>query len=525
MKTLRVVLAASSLLVSMLPATVQAAEPRCAGRKATIVGTSGHDVLQGTAGRDVISGLFGRDEIRGGDGNDFICGGGGRDQIVGGEGNDVLRGNGHTDVIDAGPGNDKAYGGDGADDLRGGLGDDLLLARGGAGDEVEGGPGDDVLDGGGQTQDQLIYFNSNEPVQVDLSAGTAAGEGNDQVHGFDFIQGTQFADTLTGDDNHNLIFGNGGADVLRGLGGPDALFGVVFDNSTAPLQIFGGPGADGLGSGGGDDVIEGGDGFDTLSFSAAPTGVMVDLAAGTSTGHGTDHLSSIEGVEGTIHDDTVYGTEGPNFLNGDFGSDTFDGRGGDDVLFGGRGNSNSAATQDIRTSLTGGNGDDLMVIFRGLGDMFGNEGADTMLVGEIGARQLDGGPGTDRAVFGYDNGVYADLANGLARSAACSQNCDQDTLIAIEGLEGGGAEYLATMPDGSTRGIGGDAGPDVLIGDSGPNTLRGFDKNDQLFGAGGDDVLDGGEDTLEADDTDHDELDGGPGTDSCLRGEQNVNCE
>jgi Ca2+-binding RTX toxin-like protein len=127
-------------------------------------------------------------------------------------------------------------------------------------------------------------------------------------------------------------------------------------------------------------------------------------------------------------------------------------------------------------------------------------------------------------VFGYATGVYADLAQGFARSATCTQNCNQDTLVNLEGLEGGGGDYQVPNP-GQAAGVGGDAGPDVLIGDDGPNTLRGFDQDDQILGAGGDDVLDGGENTLEAEDHDHDELDGGPGTDACIRGEQNVNCE
>ena len=51
--------------------------PRCHGRKPTIVGTDGPDVLHGTPGRDVIWGGPGDDEIFGSLGNDLICGGAG----------------------------------------------------------------------------------------------------------------------------------------------------------------------------------------------------------------------------------------------------------------------------------------------------------------------------------------------------------------------------------------------------------------------------------------------------------------
>jgi hypothetical protein len=64
------------------------AKARCLGRRATIIGTRGQDVLVGTRRRDVIVGLGGSDKIRGRGGNDLICGGGGKDSVVGGLGRD-----------------------------------------------------------------------------------------------------------------------------------------------------------------------------------------------------------------------------------------------------------------------------------------------------------------------------------------------------------------------------------------------------------------------------------------------------
>ncbi|UDY22873.1 CocE/NonD family hydrolase [Nocardioides sp. Kera G14] len=70
----------------------------CRGLRATIVGTSGADVLVGTSRRDVIVGGAGNDVIRGRGGNDVICGGRGKDRISGGRGRDRLYG---------GPGRDR----------------------------------------------------------------------------------------------------------------------------------------------------------------------------------------------------------------------------------------------------------------------------------------------------------------------------------------------------------------------------------------------------------------------------------
>lgn len=64
---------------------------RCFGHGATIVGTSGRDVLKGTAHRDVIAALGGNDVVRAGGGNDLVCGGAGKDVLAGGRGHDRVR--------------------------------------------------------------------------------------------------------------------------------------------------------------------------------------------------------------------------------------------------------------------------------------------------------------------------------------------------------------------------------------------------------------------------------------------------
>ncbi len=98
--------------------------PTCQGLPATIVGTSGHDVLIGTNGPDVIVGLGGNDVIVGlggddvicaGDGNDIVIGGRGDDTILGEEGNDLILGQRGSDTIDGGPDSDLCHGGPGTD--------------------------------------------------------------------------------------------------------------------------------------------------------------------------------------------------------------------------------------------------------------------------------------------------------------------------------------------------------------------------------------------------------------------------
>jgi hypothetical protein len=88
---------------------------RCAGKRATIVGTSGRDVLRGTRRRDVIAALGGNDRVVAGAGNDIVCGGSGNDRVSGGRGNDRLIGQGGRDVLTGQRGRDKCEGGSGRD--------------------------------------------------------------------------------------------------------------------------------------------------------------------------------------------------------------------------------------------------------------------------------------------------------------------------------------------------------------------------------------------------------------------------
>jgi hypothetical protein len=74
------------------PVGIGVEPPRCAGRTATIMGTTGKDVLKGSKFADVIAGLGGGDTLKGVGGKDRICGGGGNDEIDGGAGGDTCKG-------------------------------------------------------------------------------------------------------------------------------------------------------------------------------------------------------------------------------------------------------------------------------------------------------------------------------------------------------------------------------------------------------------------------------------------------
>jgi Ca2+-binding RTX toxin-like protein len=87
----------------------------CGGRRATIVGTAGHDRLRGTEGADVISGGGGPDVVLARAGDDLICGGEGSDRVRGGAGADRILGQDGADTLDGDDGDDAILGGRGGD--------------------------------------------------------------------------------------------------------------------------------------------------------------------------------------------------------------------------------------------------------------------------------------------------------------------------------------------------------------------------------------------------------------------------
>jgi len=92
-------------------------------------------------------------------------------------------------------------------------------------DQLEGGLGDDTLDGGPGPSDYAIYSASPAGVTVVLIAGTATGgSGNDTLSGIENVDGSIYADSLTGDNAPNRLNGTGGNDFLSGLAGNDVLF-------------------------------------------------------------------------------------------------------------------------------------------------------------------------------------------------------------------------------------------------------------------------------------------------------------
>jgi Ca2+-binding RTX toxin-like protein len=229
------------------------------------------------------------------------------------------------------PGDDLLVGGDGNDIFTGQGGDDTFV--GGAGDDLfRNGTGADSIVGGGGFDRMSFGFYSTWDHGAYVNLGTGAvidGDGNiDHVTGISAIGfGTQFADTLIGDDRPNLIWGGAG-DVLMGLGGDD-----VIAITDAPALVDGGAGVNSLWFGGGRFIFN--PPLPVTDFEVASHGVNIDLGKGLILDDGfggSGAVVNIQDVYGSPQGDVIVGDKRDNVIAGMAGDDTLTGGGGHDIF-------------------------------------------------------------------------------------------------------------------------------------------------------------------------------------------------
>jgi Ca2+-binding RTX toxin-like protein len=482
--------------------------PRCHGRRATIVGTEGADLLRGTPSRDVIWGGGGDDTILGSLGNDLICGGPGSDLIHGGRGNDVADGGpGSGDIVHGDLGDDRVLGGSGdADEVAGDLGIDTVNGGPGSNDLVHGDYGNDRMDGGSGGDDIASFATAiaNGPgggVRVSLAAHKARGDGEDRLFRFEDLEGSALADVLRGDPRPNTIDGGPGDDTIVGGKGYDTLDGGQGKDGCkgGPVHVSCGrerpPKASAyvqldraLGGGAGLAIVGGGGRDDlTVAFDENSATFAVTAAKGIAAGEGCLHPSS------AALNQLACSTDGPaRWLMADLGP-------GNDSL---RVEGSLAAIGSVRLaggpgddSLKGGPEDDLIESGTGSDRLYGGAGADGLIGGLPGPTSLYGGangdllaagggcagghivggPGRDDATFAETDAHPRNLYISLAQRIAY-----------IDVVPGCNRVHLSRTDED----IEGSFDSDVLIGDGRANAMLGQPGEDRFFGRGGNDVID-----------------------------------
>ena len=234
-------------------------------------------------------------------------------------------------------------------------------------------------------------------------------------------------------------------------------------------NIMGGAGREVFISGGGNDTMDGGGGFDRVRYdrNEITSALMVNLATGTATGQWqgsafTHTLRNIEEIRGSrSFDDTLIGDDGNNRIDARDGNNLIRDGAGNDTVYGGAGN-------------------------------------DTIRAGS-GQDRFDGGAGVDLLVLdvsGQAPGAFVvetDLTAGT--NGGRGMTVGRDVLVSIEQVQ-----VIGTLNA-------------WINGNADANALTGGDGNDTLLGLAGDDVLTGG--------LGNDFLQGGAGNDRIFTGAGN----
>ncbi len=380
------------------------------------------------------------------------------------------------------------------------------ISAGAGNDWVYAGPGHDNIDGG-TGNNTLSYKYSNEGVTVDLSTGTAHGgyaEG-DVIQNFSNIEGSRFADTLTGTSGDNTFYGSGGGDIIIGNGGVDTvdysssttgvsvnlttgvgsgglaagdtligisnLIGSATGNNTlignsGANVITGGAGNDFIDGAGGADTLIGADGDDTIVYRgseisidggtgtntlALATAVVVNLANADQTSGDAVNVTNFQNVDASALSTgvSITGSAGVNVITGGSGADTIDGGGGADVIHAGAGND--------------------LVTYRGTEAL------------------IDGGGDTNTLVMlaqATVNLAAADQTSGDTTTVTNFQNVDASALTSVQPVSITGSSSINVLTGG--------AGNDTIDGGGGSDTIQGGGGDDTIAYRGTENSIDGG---------------------------------
>lgn len=524
-------------------------ELRGLGGNDTLFGGPDVDSLNGNTDSDIVTGS-GNDSVFGGTGNDTVIGTGSGDRVLGNKGNDIVIGSG---TLFGGQDQDTLFGGAVGN---GDLGDDLIYT----GVTADGGEGNDTLVGntgsntfiGGVGNDQFIIL----PQEVrGVAPGTAAATvtvggygGTDTITDFQAGPGTGDILKLVDLDNLSVVkIAQTGTDVTVTVSG------TAFDANTANTQnaaetvVIKNIALRDFMSSGSDDLEVNGVFVSTSNAAAvAPGDTEYLYNVGTEvigrnivgTAQGDQITANSVGLPNTtFNNDTVFGDNGDDLIDGlagndsltaNSGNDTVRGGSGDDFISGGLGTvsktrlgslvvgSETAAGSD---ELFGEDGNDTVVgedlPLSTAGDqadfISGGAGADSLL-GQVGDDTILGGTGDDTINTGVDN----DYANGNeGNDLIIGGNDATPYYTTAAGFGNASVSGLQSAANGRLFDdvLIGAAGDDTILAGEGTDYVSGGDNDDSLSGEGGDDVIVG----LAGNDYGS----GGLGDDSVLGGDDN----
>ncbi len=529
-----------------------------------ISGSAYADTILGGSADDSIAGGAGHDSLQGGQGLDTLDGGDGIDLLMGGDGDDLLLAQDSDGLIDGGAGSDSASfaaaiaatllsdadlvgvervlisnsSSDATYDLSvqteglaisGGTRADRIIGTQAA-DTLSGGGGNDTLTGGNGL-DRFDVEAGTDTI-TDLKAGEtltiAAGATAIATGIVDFtriavsgagtlsIAGTASGESIKGSAGQDSISAGDGNDTLYGFAGHDTL-----DGGNGIDLLSGGAGDDLLLAQDSDALIDGGQGHDTVRFSAAVTTLnlrdadlvnveSVELAYSGNAAYDFSVQKEALSIGGGSGNDTITGGLGADSLFGGAGDDLLIGNGRDRLIDGGDGDDTvryaSAVFSLANDALKG--VEHVVITFSGNAaydfsnqtealDILGGMGRDTIYGGSS-ADTLQGGSGNDwliaKGLGGQalvDGGLGTDTVNVLSAVT----ELDDSQLLSVEKiLISSATANLSYDFSQQTEAldITGSAQDETIQGGSGIDALRGGSGNDQLWVGDNDRLIDGG---------------------------------
>ena len=320
------------------------------------------------------------------------------------------------------------------------------------------------------SQDDWLYTSlyQDNKVTSNMIYAAAAGDADAQIWVEDMFQGGVLFSafgvqhpvlgtidengTVAGTTSADTLLGNSGNNMIHGFQGNDTLIGDA-----------------------GNDWLHGGDGMDTADYTTSTSGIVIDarklsvlsspevqywtLSDGLG---GTDSLTSIEGITGSIKADYFTGDLNGLRMNGGDGIDTIDYShvdkgltirtyfGADDGL------GNYDVLQDFET-----------VIGTGYDDYIYGQNENNIIIGGTGSDIIDGGAGRDTA-------SYADITGGgvtvtmIGTNGTVTRGSDTDTLTSIEIIEGTAGDDIFSGGDTKVLFKGGAGSDSYFISESSP---------------------------------------------------------
>lgn len=461
------------------------------GSDDTLIGSDGNDSITAGYGNTLIVGTSGNNVLIGGAGNDTIQGGSGADTISGGSGVTQVRGGSglETYVFDIGDGSETISAntaGAGVDTLQFGVGIDPSVV---------------TYAHGASADDLLISFGATTGATVTIANFFSATANQHQVGAFKFSDGTtlthdqviQQVETINGTTGDDNLRGTGGVNYFDGKGGNDVEVGNSasdtfvfnpgyghlevyedFDPTTATPIVKLGAGItastlNAMSPNGSDlyltDGVSGDQVF-LLSGVYAPWGIKeVQFADGTSLTKG--QLIQIAVDEAS--------TTGNDMIYGSIDASVYDGKGGDDTVFGGGGN-------------------DTFIFNEGYGHLTVRDNAVVIDANYVGPQQavLKLGPGittsTLRVTAGTTELFLADGVNGDKVTLEDMFNkASANVGVQLVQLSDGTAFTQAQLIQMELAG--GTTGSETLHGGLGDELIDGKGGNDLEIGGGGNDTF------------------------------------